>query len=89
MIIKKLGLYQEICMFKERMTNSPKQSPQRPSCSGRSKMAWGGPTLKGSQGLNLESISDKHMRNKCISFSVVTVVDIIRAPLMSDGEQYR
>lgn len=42
-------------------------------------MAWGGPTLKGPQGLDLESIFDKHTRNKSISFSVVTVVDIIKA----------
>ncbi len=68
------------------MTNSHKQSSQRPSRSGRSKMAWGGPTLKGPQGFGLESVSDKHIRNKCISFSVVTVVVIIKASVMSDGE---
>lgn len=33
-------------------------------------MAWGGPTLKGLQGLDLESIFDKRTRNKSISFSV-------------------
>lgn len=49
-------------------------------------MAWGGPTLKGPQGFSLESISDKHIRNKCISFSVVTVVDVKKASMLSDGE---
>ena len=57
------------------MTNSSKQSPQRPPRSQRSKMAWGGPTLKGRQGLDLESIFDKRTRNKSISFGVVTGVD--------------
>lgn len=68
------------------MTNSPKQSPQRRSRSGRSKMAWCGPVLKGPQGLALENIFDKHTRNKSISFSVVTVVDTIKASVMSDSE---
>lgn len=68
------------------MTNSHKQSPQRPSRFERSKMAWGGPTLKGLQGFSLESISDKHIRNKCISFGVVTAVDVIKASVLSDGE---
>lgn len=60
------------------MTNSQTVSLAL-SRSGRSKTAWGGPTLKGPQGLDLESIFDKHTRNKYISFSVVTVVDIIKA----------
>lgn len=47
-------------------------------------MAWGGPTLKGPQGLDLESIFDKHTRNKSISFSVATVVCIRKAPMMSN-----
>lgn len=38
------------------------------------------PALKGPRGLDLESVLDKHTRNKSISFSVVTVVDIIKAP---------
>lgn len=67
------------------MTNFP-QTVFSASFSRRSKMAWGGPTLKGPQGLDLESIFDKHTRNKSISFSVVTDVEIIKASMISDGE---
>lgn len=67
------------------MTNFP-QTVSSASFSRRSKMAWGGPTLKGPQGLDLESIFDKHTRNKSISFSVVTDVEIIKASVISDGE---
>lgn len=51
-------------------------------------MSWGGPTLKGPQGPDLENIFDKHTRNKSISFNVVTVVDCIEASMMSDSEKY-
>lgn len=47
-------------------------------------MAWGGSTLKGPQGLDLESIFDKRTRNKSMSFSVVTNVEIIKASMISD-----
>lgn len=50
-------------------------------------MAWGGPTLRGPQGLDLESIFDKHTRNKSIAVSVVTVLDIVEACVMSDSEE--
>lgn len=49
-------------------------------------MAWGGPTLKGPQGLDLENIFDKHTRNKSIAFSVATVVHTVKASMMSDSE---
>lgn len=59
------------------MTNFP-QTVSPVSFWKRSKTAWGGPTLKGPLGLDLESIFDKNTRDKSISFSVVTNVGIVQ-----------
>lgn len=49
-------------------------------------MAWDGPTVKGPQGLDLESIFDNHTRSKSITFSVAADVEIKKASIICDRE---
>ena len=75
----------EICiLMKEWQTLQNSLLSVPPPCR-RSAMAWGGPPLKGRQGLNLENICDEH-KNKSILLSVVTRVCILEPSVMSNGE---